>query len=183
MNEVTWQQALVEANLKIFARSFRGVRFAPGLPLCSRGWQHIVTRLVDRVSEATNGYHVIFTQIAEEHGILRICWTTHSELPRRVEFAIEQAIALASARSACTCMECGEEGRLFCSGYRLVVACDVHQSGIPVPVVQSFRANYLVRAIVNGRSQLVCSRYDRSSDSFIDARKEAPNHELPDRIA
>jgi hypothetical protein len=82
MDESCRRQALIEAHPKLFVRSFRGVKFSPGYPICNDGWQHIITRLAERVSRAAKGYSVHFTQILEQHGALRIHWASRSDLPR-----------------------------------------------------------------------------------------------------
>jgi len=174
MDESCWRQTLIEAHRELFVRSFRGVPFSPGFPICSDGWQHIIERLVDRVFDAVQGcYPVYFTHILEQHGVLRVHWTSPADLPTDIEFAIQEAIALAEARSASTCAVCGEEGRLFSHGSRLFTACPTHALGISVPLPRGFHNTYVGRAIVGGRSALVSRRYDWASDSFVDLQQES----------
>src|SRR5215475_2735729 len=98
MSNRTWQQLLVQKYPQIFVRSFRGLPFSPGYPVCPDGWGEVVKKLVARVSEASVGYAVQLTEILERHGRLNIYWKADSDLPKRVERAIAEAIALAEAR-------------------------------------------------------------------------------------
>lgn len=113
--------------------------------------------------------------------MLRIHWTSRTELPQRVALKIEEAVGLAEARSLCTCIDCGAEGRLFASNFLLFPACKAHQRGTPVPVISGFHDVFLRRGIVRERSVLVHVRYDWASDAFIhvppeDVVKKGPRH-------
>ena len=178
---MTWQERLIRRYPHLFVQSFRGVPFAPGYPRCSDGWQAIVTRAAERIAKASKGSSVQFTQLLEQHGMLRVHWTSKSELPQQVELTIEEAVALAEARSACTCIDCGAEGRMFASDFLIFPACKVHERGVPVPVISGFHDVYVRRGIVGGRSALVHRRYDRTLDAFVDLRPgpvpmEGPRH-------
>jgi hypothetical protein len=165
---MNWQMRLIRRYPHLFVQSFRGVPFAPGYPRCSDGWQAIVTRVAERIANASKGSSVQFTQLLEEHGMLRVHWTSKSEIPQRVELKIEEAVALAEARSLCTCVDCGAEGRLFANDFLLFPACKAHRRGTPVPVISGFHDVFLRRAIVRDRSALVHVRYDWASDAFVD---------------
>jgi hypothetical protein len=168
MNE-TWQQMLVDTYPKLFIRSFRGVPFAPGFPSCGGGWCDIVTKLVVRVSAAAVRYPMHFTQILEKHGRLTIYWKAEANLPKHVEHAIDEAIELAEARAACTCVTCGVEGQLFSSGSCLFTACPNHARGVPVPVRPGLEDLHVVRGFVGDDTHSVaCRRYDRLHDQFVD---------------
>jgi hypothetical protein len=169
MSENTWQELLVQKYPQLFIRSFRGLPFSPGYPLSPDGWREIVTNVADRVSEAARGYSVYFCQISERYGRLRIYWNAESALPRRVERAIEEAIALAEARSSCSCEACGAEGRLFASGGLLLTACAAHARGEPVPTRLRLENVHLGRQFVGEEIDAVkCRRYDRRLDAFVD---------------
>lgn len=124
----TWHQQLVDLHPDLFVRTFRGVPVASGYPTCGDGWREIVTKLAERVSAAAVGYPVHFTQILERYGRLSIYWKAEANPPSRVEHAIDEAIELAEARSACTCVNCGAKGHLFSNG-----SCPDHARGVPVP--------------------------------------------------
>jgi hypothetical protein len=164
---MTWQHQIIRRYPNLFVRSFRGVPFAPGYPRCGDGWQRIVTRLVERVAAASKTSVIHFTQIVEEHGMLRIHWASRSELPQRVAFKVEEAVALAEAGSLCTCIDCGAEGRRYASDFLVVPLCTVHQRGTAVPIISGFHDVFLRRGIVRERSALVNVRYDWASDVFF----------------
>lgn len=165
---MTWQTRLIEQYPNLFVRTFRGAPWAPGYPVCGDGWEHIVTRMVERVAAAADGTAVQFTHIAAHHGALRVHWTCRSSLPHQAELAIQEAIELAEARSGCTCFDCGAEGRLFATAFVLAPACKAHERGVAIAVFPGFHDVHLRRAMVAGRSCLVRSRYDRASDAFVD---------------
>src|SRR5690349_20034109 len=99
-----WRQDLVELYPRIFLRKYRGVPYSPGFPsTCKDGWHDLVAKLVERESVAAEGYSILFTEIREAHGRLTVHWKAEAEVPRRAEQTIEEAIALARARAACSC--------------------------------------------------------------------------------
>jgi hypothetical protein len=165
----TWQQMLVDTYPKLFVRSFRGVKFSPGFPTCGDGWCDILTKLVERVSAAAVGYPMHFTQILERYGRLTIYWKAEANLPKRAEHAVEEAIALAQARSACTCVDCGAKGQLFSNGSCLFTACPDHaRRGVPVPALHGTEDLHIVRAFVGDDIHIVAwRRYDRVHDQFV----------------
>jgi hypothetical protein len=169
MNDNSWQQLLIGSNPHLFIRSFRGLPFAPGYPSCPDGWREIVVTMVERVSFAARGYPVQFTQISQKFGTLRIYWIAEATLPKPAERAVEESIALAEARSACTCAKCGAAGRLFCAGGLLLPACPAHVRGEPLPARGGLENVYFLREIVGDDiSVIACRRYDRARDAFID---------------
>lgn len=165
-----WRQELVELHPEMFVRTYRGVPFAPGHPFtCGDGWREIVTRFVERLSTAASGYTVLVTQIREAHGRLAIHWRAEAAIPASIERAIEEAIALAQARSACSCIDCGAKASLFSSGGRLHTACRDHAQGVPVPVPPGMENLHVVRKFFgDGSSIIECRRYDRFHDRFVD---------------
>ena len=164
---MTWQEELIRRNPTLFMRSFRGVPFAPGYPRCAAGWQHVVARLVERVSAAANDGSLYFTYMVCEHGVLRTHWSSRSEIPQRSALKIEEAVGLAEARSSSACIDCGAEGRLFATDFVLAPLCKLHQRGTPVPIVAG-RDVFLRRGVVRERPVLIRSRYDWESDAFLD---------------
>jgi hypothetical protein len=165
----TWHQQLVDLHPELFVRTFRGVTFAPGYPSCGDGWCDIVTKLVERVSAAAAGYQIHFTQILERHGRLTIYWKAEANLPKHVEHAIEQAVALAEARAACTCVSCGAKGHLFSSGSCLFTACLDHARDVQVPVRPGTEDLHIARAFVgDDMHSAACRRYDRMHDRFVE---------------
>jgi hypothetical protein len=169
MNNDSLQQLLVASHPHLFIRTFRGIPVAPGFPSCPGGWRELVTTMVERVSVATKGYPVQFTEIMQKLGILRIYWVAETILPTRVERAVGEAVALCEARSACSCATCGAAGRLFCAGGLLLPACPAHAHGRALPAARGFENVYLVRDFVRDDSSVIaCRRYDRARDAFAD---------------
>lgn len=166
----TWQQQLVDLHPELFVRTFRGVTFAPGYPTCcGDGWCDILTKLVERVSAAAVGCPIYFTQILERHGRLLVYWRAEASLPKHIERTIEEAIALAEARSACSCLICGGNARLFSNAGRLVAVCPDHAQGAQVPVRPGWENLHIVRRFVGDDfSTIECRRYDRAQDRFIE---------------
>jgi hypothetical protein len=169
MNEfASWQQQLVDGYPDLFVRRFRGVPFSPGYPICGDGWRDIVTKMVERMSAAATHYRVHFAQISEGYGTLRVYWRAEAALPTHVERAIEELIALAEARSACTCTTCGAEGRLFSSKGWLLTACAEHARGKAVPTQPGLENMHIVRGRVGEDMRIcTCRRYDRTLDAFV----------------
>ncbi|MFG3593054.1 hypothetical protein [Bradyrhizobium sp. RDI18] len=170
MNEPKrWEQMLVQMYPSLFVRSFHGAPFAPGYPICGPGWRDIVVKLVERISQAAANYPIRFIQISEKWGRLQIYWTSKASLPQEVEQAVEEAVALAEAASACTCARCGAEARLFSDGGWLLTACAEHARGAPVPTPLGHANAHLVRGYVETDIQIVqCRHYDRTLDAFVD---------------
>lgn len=171
---ISWEQALIRSHQKLFVRSFHGAPFVPGYPKCGPGWRHIVIKLVDRVSNATANYPVRFVRISEKWGRLEIYWTARVDLPQEVEHAVEEAVALAEAASACTCSSCGAEGRLFSDCGWLVTSCADHARGTPVLTPLGFANAHIVKEYVEMDIPIArCRRYDRTLDAFVDVDPEA----------
>jgi hypothetical protein len=165
-----WQQKLVLRYPTLFLRPFRGLPFAPGFPRVPPGWSDLVTVLVERVAAAAIDGSVYFTHVIEEHGVLRVHWASRSELAQKTAFQVEESVALAEARSSCTCAECGAEGRLFASDFVISPMCALHEHGAPVPIVAGVHDVFIRRAVVRQRSSLVRVTYDRENDSFVPTR-------------
>ncbi|MGY4345054.1 hypothetical protein ACVWXM_001518 [Bradyrhizobium sp. GM7.3] len=82
---------------------------------------------------------------------------------------VEEAIALAEARAACTCEECGEVGPLYQYGNWLVTRCAAHAKGLPVDTRPEMENIHIVRRLAAGQVQVLsCRRYDRETDAFAD---------------
>ena len=170
MNDNSWQQLLIASHPQLFVRLFRGRPFAPGYPVCPDGWQQVIATVVERVSEAARGYGVQFSEISERCGRLRIYWKAESTLTKQIERHIEDAVARAEARAACTCATCGAEGRLYSSpSGRLLPLCTEHATGEPMPIRLSSENVHLVRDFVGDRiDTIACRKYDRRLDRFVD---------------
>lgn len=166
----TWQQMIIEEYPLLFVRSYRGLPFSPGYPDCADGWHDVVARLTARVSRSVRGYPVYFTRILAQHGRLQVQWASDSVVPKRLQLEIDEAVALADARSACTCARCGGVGRMYAHGTRLLTVCPRHAHGIPVPTFGGVEDLHVVKVV--GKA-IVCRRYDRDSDAFLQISRDA----------
>jgi hypothetical protein len=108
-------------------------------------------------------------QIKEKCGTLRFYWS--GDLSDAAKAKVKEAIALATARSTCTCEICGAEGWLHNRGGWFATACAEHAKGEPVPVKPHLQNVHVVRTFgpQPGRFSIVsCRRYIRETDSFVD---------------
>ena len=170
MTEKTWQQHLIDLHPELFIRMIRGVPVSPGYPATSGdGWRDLVATLVVRVSTAALRYPIQFTQIREMHGRLAIHWRAEAAVPKHVERAIEEAIALAEARASCSCVTCGAKARLFSSRRgQLILACPNHARGTPVPARPGLENVHIFRRRARDSSTLAYVRYDWDNDQLVD---------------
>ncbi len=163
-----WRVELIETYSDLFqpAADFPGA--AQGSPECGEGWRDLLDRLCVRIQAVVQaeGSPFKFSQIKEKYGTLRVYWD--GRLSPDADAQVEEAIALAEARSAVTCEVCGEEGRLRGGGW-LTTRCAAHSEGRPaVEPRAGFENVHIIRHFVGGKSHLTCRRYDRETDAFID---------------
>ena len=139
-----------------------------GLPNCEEGWRDLLERCCARIEAAlAEGGALRVLQIKEKFGALRFYWSGH--LPDAAKAKVDEAIALAAARSACTCEICGAEGRLYNRDGWLATACPEHAKGELKPIRPGFENIHIVRTFGAGRFPIVsCRRYIRETDSFVD---------------
>jgi hypothetical protein len=166
-----WQDLLVARHPRLFL-SGNDRTSIPGYPFVGDGWRDLVERAVDRIAEtlaAARSGSVTVTGIKSKYGTLRMYWCGVG-LTQACENAVADAVALADARSACTCETCGEAGTLYRVGRQLLIACREHGSGgAPVPIEPGWENIHLSRGVRGGKTTtLVCVRYVRATDSFID---------------
>ncbi|MEI9923449.1 MAG: hypothetical protein WDN50_07915 [Bradyrhizobium sp.] len=166
----TWQAALIARYPHLFNQELYGRVIAPGYPTTGDGWQDLVRRAVERiaaaVSEAPGSLRI--TQIKEKFGTLRLYTWAGTGFTDVMDVAVNEAIELAEARSACTCEKCGSPGRLFKSGGWYLTACDEHGKGEPVrerPRLENLR---LTRRVIDGKRVVSARRYIRETDSFVE---------------
>jgi hypothetical protein len=168
----TWQADLVARYQDLFHQEFHGRVTAPGFPSVGDGWRDLVETAIGRIATAVaaapNGSLKI-GQIKEKFATLRVYLDSRKGLPDSTNAAIDEAIELGEARSACTCETCGEPGRLFKSGGWYLTACDEHGKGEAV-MVQPGRENlHITRTLQDGKLSIAsCRRYIRETDSFVD---------------
>jgi hypothetical protein len=178
--ERTWQSDLVAAHPALFQIEMDGQAITPGTPDVGDGWQDLLERLVSFIAAAVSGAEVGWVRIVEiqkKFGTLRFYWLG-ADLSHQIECAIQDAVALAEGRSACTCEICGAEGRLYSRRGWLATACAEHARGGPVQVEARFENVHIVRIFDAGHHPIAaCRRYDREIDSFVDVDPESPGIE------
>jgi hypothetical protein len=165
-----WRIELLQAHPRLFHGSIDRPYAAEGYPNCEEGWRDLLERACARI-EAALGEGSTFRvfQIKEKFGALRFYWD--GEMSGAVKAKVEEAIALATARSSCTCEICGVEGRLYSRGGWLATACRQHARGEAVSIKPGFENLHLVRTVgpEPGRFPIIsCRRYIRATDSFVD---------------
>jgi hypothetical protein len=164
-----WRQRLIDRFPKLFDTATVGGH-VPGLSLVDDGWQHIVCRAIARIATAAGTSPLKITAISRRFGVLRLDYHRSSSIARlpNIEAAIQYAIALAEAGSACTCERCGREGSLHQAGSELVTACLAHANGLQVRDVPGYENLHVVRSF-DGKSPgpIILGRYDRIADVFV----------------
>lgn len=163
-----WRLELIERHRDLFQPPADFPGAAAGCPECDGGWHDLLERLCVRIRGAVQAEAGAFrfSQIKSKYATLRVYWD--GVLSREADARVEEAIALAEARSAVTCEVCGEEGRLR-GGAWVTTRCDAHAEGrSAVEPRAGFENMHIVRHFVDGRRHITCRRYDRDTDSFVD---------------
>jgi hypothetical protein len=181
----TWQDALVQRHPDLFqvgaggrqnlveraAIRKNGGTYTPGRPTVGDGWRELVETAVSRIATtvaANPRATVKIVEVKGKRGTLRLYWRGRN-LGAKTEHAIEDVVAMAEARSACTCEQCGNAGVLHARGDRLATACPDHARGEPVPVTPGLENVHIVRTFDGSRHPIACCcRYVRETDSFVD---------------
>lgn len=163
-----WRVNLVEAHSRLFRAPNVRPEVTSGYPECEAGWQDLLQITCARIDAALVGEDSFRAlQIKEKLGTLRFYW--RGTMSDTAKARVEEVIALAEARSACTCEICGTEGRLHNWEGSLATACSEHAKGKPVPVKPGHENLHFVRRFGPGATLVVsCRRYDRDADSFVD---------------
>jgi hypothetical protein len=146
---------------------------AQGWPYIGEGWRDLLERACIRIRAVVQagGGAFKFTQIKEKYGSARLYWT--GTLSPEASDKVEEAIDLAEARSASTCDVCGELGRLYGGGW-VTTRCATHAEGRQPVEARPGDDFHVIERIVGGRRRsLRRRRYDRDSDSFVDADPES----------
>jgi hypothetical protein len=111
---------------------------------------------------------VKIVEVKGKRGTLRLYWRGRN-LGAKTEHAIEDVVAMAEARPACTCEQCGNEGVLHASGDWFTTACSNHARGEPVPITRGFENLQIVRTFNALQHPIAsCRRYVRERDLFVD---------------
>jgi hypothetical protein len=173
MKIATWQNELLARHPDLFTVVENGQTYAPGFPFVGEGWRDLVERAVGRIAAvlaAAPSARVTIVEIKAKYATLRMYWDG-ANLTKAAEDSIAEAVALAEARSVCSCETCGAAGVLHRVGRQLLIACAEHaMGGAPVPIIEPGWENiHLVRGTRDGKTSIiVCQRYERETDSFVD---------------
>ena len=167
-NATDWRIELMQANPGLFHGPIGRLEAAEGYPNCEEGWRDLLERACARIEAAlVEGGTLKVLQIKEKFGTLRFYWC--GDMSDTAKAKVEEAIALAVARSACTCEICGAEGRLYNRDRWLATACPEHAKGELKPNRPGFENIHIVRTFGPGRFPIVsCRRYIRETDSLVD---------------
>lgn len=167
-----WRIALIEAHPNLFHPPAGHPEAADGYPICGDGWRDLLERACGRIEAALAGGTFRASQIKETFAGLRFFW--EGEVSAESMAKINEAVALAEARSACTCEQCGEEGRLYRHGGIYTTRCSAHAKGRLVAAERGRENVHLVRTATPDGFRRVPRRYDRATDSFVDVESGAP---------
>jgi hypothetical protein len=133
------------------------------------GWEDLLDRACARIRAAlqAKGGTVEILRIEKKGGSARLYW--RGRLSPEARAFVEAAIALAEARSGCTCELCGKEGSLRRAGDDLSTHCDNHAEGALVRIFPGFENLHIVRHLDEFLPPAIqCRRYDRETDSFVE---------------
>lgn len=167
-----WKIKLIEAHRRLFKPPKGRPEASPGYPACEEGWRDLLERACSRI-EAALGRRNTFrvAQIKEKFGTLRFYWD--GRFSEKAKMKVEEAIALAEARSACTCEICGAEGRLHNRGGWYATRCAEHAEGKPVPVKPSMENVHIVHEVSGIGVGMIRRRYDRETDGFVEISRRS----------
>lgn len=160
-----WRRALMERHPQLFAPT--------GYPTVGDGWRDLLDRALARIAAAVvrepAESEIRIVEIKEKFGALRLYFNSR-KLSAKALAKVREAIDLAEARSACTCEECGAQGRLHDRGGWLLTRCADHATGEPVPIPPGCENVHVKQAFENGKLRVVsCRRYDRARDILVEA--------------
>jgi hypothetical protein len=163
---IDWRIELIEAHQGLFHPPEAHPEKASGYPWCDQGWRDLLERLCGRIEAALrDGETIRILQIKEKFASLRCYW--RGDVSPETAARIMEAVALAQARSACTCEQCGAEGRLYKNGGFYMTRCADHAEGMEVSAEPGREHVHLLRRTY-GTSDVYYARYDRESDTFTE---------------
>jgi hypothetical protein len=170
MAELDWRDRLVIRNAFLFRKKLGGRAYWPGRPDVGDGWRELIELAVDRIRRAAMGQEVLISRISSTSGSARISWEGPQSISDKIAREIERAIALARARSLCTCEICGSTGSRWRRGERLGIYCEQHGVGIPEPNLPGFQNLHVTFMFNDGRpAGISFQQYHRESDRFLES--------------
>ncbi|WFU42841.1 hypothetical protein QA640_10495 [Bradyrhizobium sp. CB82] len=166
-----WQIELIEAHRGLFCPPAGNPGAALGYPRCEGGWRDLIQRLCVRLEAALgDDERIHLYRIREAVGRLRVSW--RGQVMPATICRIHEAIALAEARSACTCELCGELGRLYLVDGVCMTRCVAHARGMPVAEEREDKKMHIIRMLRRDGSGYESRRYDRENDRFVDPAQD-----------
>lgn len=169
MAEIDWRDRLMMRNPSLFLRKLGGRTYWPGRPDVGDGWRELIELAIGRVGRAAMGQPILISRISSRSGSARMSWEGPRSISDKIAREIEGAIALARARSLCTCEICGSTGSQWRRGERLGTYCQRHGGGIPEPAPPGFQNLHVTFMFNNGRpAGISFRRYHRESDRLLD---------------
>ena len=166
----TWQSQLVARYPDLFNQDFNGKVVRSGYPEVDDGWRDLVETAIGRIANAVaaapaESLHI--RQIKEKFATIRIYWSGDRGLTGAMSTAVDEAIELAEARSACTCEICGAPGRQFKFGGWVKTVCEEHGSkGVPAHEIPGPENIHITIRSIDGNPVVRSRRYVRATDSF-----------------
>ena len=143
------------------------------------GWRDLLERLCGRMETALQpGETIRITQVVKKSASLRVYW--RGDASADTVARLHEAVALAKARSACTCESCGKEGRLCILGEFSMIRCANHMEGELIPAPLGQENVHLVRVRAADGYRIVARRYDREADRFLDETPTIPDVRRPE---
>jgi hypothetical protein len=171
-----WRIVLIQAHPTLFHPPADAPERAQGYPTCEGGWHGLLERLCVRIEAAlAEGETIQVVQIKEKFAGLRFYW--QGEVSPVTRARIHEAIALAEARSECTCELCGEEGRPYLHHGVYMTRCATHAKGRLLPAEPDQENVHVVRQATPDGFPIAPRRYDRATDSFIEVPRGSPETE------
>jgi hypothetical protein len=172
-----WRIELIEAHPNLLHPPEASPEAADGYPSCGDRWRDLIERACARIEAAlaAGGGTFRALQIKQKFAGLRFYW--RGEVSPDTKARINEAIALAEARSACTCEACGEEGQLYRHGGIYMTRCAAHAKGQFVPAEPGRENVHIVRRATPDGFRIAPRRYDRTTDTFVDVPPASPEIE------
>lgn len=162
-----WRIDLIEAHPSLFHPPEGHPEQASGYPWCEAGWRDLLERKCGRIEAALRDRETIrFSQIKKKFAGPRVYW--RDDLSPETAAQINETIALAQARAACTCEECGAVGQLYQHAGRYQTLCLPHAKGTLIPAESGREDVQLARVVTARGFGIGPRRYDREADRFID---------------
>jgi hypothetical protein len=169
-----WRIKLIETHPGIFHPPEGHPEQASGYPWCEEGWRDLLERLCGRIESALReGETIRILEIKEKFAGLRCYW--RGDVLPETAAQINEAIALAEARSECTCEECGEKGQAYRHDGVYMTRCAAHAKGTLLQAEPGRENVHIVRRVTADGFRIAPRRYDRASDSFVDALPGSPD--------